>query len=174
MPHEIKMIVAVDENWGIGYDNELLFHLKEDMKQFREKTTGNVVIMGRRTLESLPGGRPLPNRKNIVLSHDKEKRWSWQKEITQEEFQLVSTVDEVWRLLKDEEKEVFVIGGEQIYNLFFPFATKIYVTKIQGLKKADAYFMDLDALSQWEMEKESENMQEGDVIFSFMCYNKKH
>ncbi len=165
---QINMIVAVDEAWGIGYENQLLFHIKEDMRQFKEKTMGNVVVMGRKTLESLPGGRPLPGRINIVLTKN------YADELRQMEDILVATdLENVWQLVKDVNKDVYVIGGEQIYKTFLPYAKRIYLTKVYDRKRADAYFPNVEEDKEWTLVHEGERKQEGEVAFSFMVFEKK-
>nr|MBP3599168.1 dihydrofolate reductase [Eubacterium sp.] len=165
---QINMIVAVDEAWGIGYENQLLFHIKEDMRQFKEKTMGNVVVMGRKTLESLPGGRPLPGRINIVLTKN------YADELRQMEDVLVATdLEDVRQLVKDVNKDVYVIGGEQIYKTFLSYAERIYMTKVYDRKRADAYFPNVEEDKEWVLVHEGERKQEGEVIFSFMVFEKK-
>ena len=138
----MNCIVAVDENWGIGYKNELLVSIPADMKLFREKTTGNVIIMGRKTLESFPNGLPLKNRVNIMLTKSGEA--SGNGEI------VVHSVEEaVAEAGKYEDKEVYVIGGASIYEQFLPYVDKAYVTKIDHSYQADIYFPNLDRNDEW-------------------------
>ena len=115
----MNLIVAVDEKWGIGKDGGLLAHLPEDMKYFRETTRGRTVVMGRRTLESFPGGQPLKNRVNVVLTSDK----NYQVKGTV----VVHTIEEmVEELKKYEDEEIFVIGGESIYRQLLPYCKTAY------------------------------------------------
>lgn len=102
----IKLIVAADESWAIGYQNELLYHIKEDMKRFKALTTGNIVVMGRKTLESMPNGAPLPNRENVVLSSRNLKA----------EVTLCHTLAELGEYLRMQKKDIYIIGGETILS----------------------------------------------------------
>ncbi len=162
----MNCIVAVDENWGIGYKNELLVSIPADMKLFREKTTGNVIIMGRKTLESFPNGLPLKNRVNIMLTKSGEA--SGNGEI------VVHSVEEaVAEVGKYEDKEVYVIGGASIYEQFLPYVDKAYVTKIDHAYQADTYFPNLDQNDEWEMTEESEEQTYFDLVYTFCVYERK-
>ena len=139
----MNLIVAVDKNWGIGYQGDLLVKIPQDLKFFKEQTTGKVVIMGRKTLESMPGGRPLPSRLNIVITN--------QKNYTVEGAMVAHSVEEALELTKDYKKEdIFVIGGEAIYRQMLDKCTIAYVTKIDHKYKADTFFPNLDQLEDWE------------------------
>lgn len=132
----ISLIVAVDENGGIGYDGQLLAHIPEDLQRFKELTSGHAVIMGRKTWDSLPK-KPLPNRKNIVISSQKQENFMSTAECLKE--------------IKNIDDEIFVIGGESIYRYFLPIANKIYVTLIhKNFDKVDAYFPDIK-LNEWNI-----------------------
>ena len=162
----MNCIVAVDENWGIGYKNELLVSIPADMKLFREKTTGNVIIMGRKTLESFPNGLPLKNRVNIMLTKSGEA--SGNGEI------VVHSVEEaVAEAGKYEDKEVYVIGGASIYEQFLPYVDKAYVTKIDHAYQADTYFPNLDRNDEWKMTEESEEQTYFDLVYTFCVYERK-
>lgn len=132
----ISLIVAVDENGGIGYDGQLLAHIPEDLQRFKELTSGHTVIMGRKTWDSLPK-KPLPNRKNIVISSQKQENFM--------------TTAECLKEIKDIDDEIFIIGGESIYRYFLPMANKIYITLIhKNFDKVDAYFPDIK-LNEWNI-----------------------
>lgn len=162
----MNCIVAVDANWGIGYKNDLLVSIPADMKMFREKTTGNVIIMGRKTLESFPNGLPLKNRVNIMLTKSGEA--SGNGEI------VVHSVEEaVEEAKKYEDKEVYVIGGASIYEQFLPYVDKAYVTKIDHAYVADTYFPNLDLNEDWEMTQESDEQTYFDLIYTFAVYERK-
>ena len=162
----MNCIVAVDANWGIGYKNDLLVSIPADMKMFREKTTGNVIIMGRKTLESFPNGLPLKNRVNIMLTKSGEA--SGNGEI------VVHSVEEaVEEAKKYEDKEVYVIGGASIYEQFLPYVDKAYVTKIDHAYVADTYFPNLDLNEDWEMTEESDEQTYFDLIYTFAVYERK-
>ena len=162
----MNCIVAVDANWGIGYKNDLLVSIPADMKMFREKTTGNVIIMGRKTLESFPNGLPLKNRVNIMLTKSGEA--SGNGEI------VVHSVEEaVEEAKKYADKEVYVIGGASIYEQFLPYVDKAYVTKIDHAYVADTYFPNLDLNEDWEMTQESDEQTYFDLIYTFAVYERK-
>ncbi len=131
------MILAADENWGIGKDGDLLCHLPEDLKYFKEKTMGKTLIMGRVTLESLPGKKGLPGRRNIVLTRDPD--------YVAENAETVDSEEELWSTLTGvRQEDIMVIGGEQIYKALLPFCDLCYVTKIYHDFDADRFFVNLD------------------------------
>jgi len=158
----MDIIVAVAKDWGIGKDNDLLFHIPDDMKYFRKMTKGSTVVMGRKTLESFPGGEPLPNRTNVVLtrSRDYEK----------EGVIVVHNFEEL-EALKLEEP-VFVIGGASVYRNLLSKCEKAYITKIDAIKPADTFFPNLDENPDWELESESETFTFEGVDFRFTTYVK--
>ena len=140
----ICAIVAVDENWGIGYQGELLVSLPEDQKQnFKVKTMGHPVIYGRKTLDTFPGGRLLPGRENIILSRNAE--------LSVEGAKVMHSVDEVLKYAASEPDEIFfIIGGAQIYEQFLPFCDTCIVSRIDAEYEADTYFPNLDNLKEWK------------------------
>ena len=152
-------IVAVDEKWGIGRDNALLFHLPADLKRFKELTSGHTVLMGRRTLQSLPGGRGLPNRRNIVLTA--------QRGFTAERAEIVHSPAEA---LLTADEDAWVIGGESVYRMFLPLCDRVYMTRIAADGSADAFFPDLDADPRWQVERESEIFEENGLRYQFVDY----
>ena len=127
---EIYIIAAMASDGGIGNKGELLFHLKEDMAWFRKNTLHNVVLMGRKTLESFPEGKPLPERTNVVLSRKKRE--------SRDNLIWVSSVEEALQVVSRIPGKVFVIGGEEIYRQFVPLASKVYLTEISEISTADA------------------------------------
>lgn len=160
----MNAIVAVDKNWGIGKDNDLLVSLPGDLKYYKEKTTGNVIVVGRKTLESFPGGRPLPNRVNIVMSRDPE--------YSRDDCIVCRTKDEVLEKIAEyDEEKVFICGGAHIYNLFLEDCDRFYVTKIDEVFEADTFFPDLDELG-YRVDWESEVMSEKGIEYRFMRYIK--
>lgn len=166
---QITLLAAVDQNWGIGYQNCLLFHLKKDMEFFREKTTHNIVVMGRKTLESLPGGHLLPNRKNIVLTTNREFGKRYEKE--EGELVVLHSPEEVLTYIENEERAVFVIGGGQIYRQFLNVASRAYITKAATVREADTFFPNLDQDAAWRKLSESEKIvDESGVAFRFTEY----
>ncbi|MDR1018204.1 MAG: dihydrofolate reductase [Lachnospiraceae bacterium] len=159
----MNCIVAVDKNWAIGKDNKLLVSIPNDMKFFRETTKGKVVIMGRKTLESFPGQKPLPNRVNIVITRDMD----YKKEGTV----IVHSIEEAMEKVEEyKSDDVFVIGGASIYRDMLQFCHTAYVTKIDAAYDADTYFPNLDELSNWKLEKESEEQTYFDVEYVFATY----
>ncbi len=168
---EISLIAAVDENWGIGYENALLFHLKTDMKFFREKTKGNIVIMGRKTMESLPGGKPLADRINIVLTHE-ERESFLNGHPAGDSWIVFHTVAEVMDHIENTSREIYVIGGEMVYREFEPYASRAFITKIEKEKRADAFFPNLDAMSGWEMISSGKRFCEDGVWGEFVEYER--
>lgn len=169
MRTDIKIIAAVGKNWEIGYQNELLFHLKKDMAFFRDKTIGNTVVMGRKTLESFPGGRPLPERKNIVLTRREDQALikQYEKGNPPMFFHSMETVLEFVSALRGE---VYVIGGGQVYREFLPFVSEAFITKVDCEKKADTWFPDLDAIPGWQQVSASETYYENGTGFCFVHY----
>lgn len=160
-------IAAVDENWGIGFQNRLLARIPEDQRFFRETTTGQVVIMGRNTLESFPGARPLPNRTNIVLSRNRA--------YLAEGASVVHDAAELFtELAKYPEKEKYLIGGEHIYRAFLDDCDTALITKIEQSYRADAFFPNLDVDPGWMLVWQSEVHEHEGVRFSFCRYDSKH
>ena len=162
----MKMIAAVNNNWGIGSDNDLLYHISEDMKFFRSKTKDNVIIVGRKTLESFPGGKPLKNRVNIVLTRD--KNYSCDDAI------IVNDVDSLFiELKKFSDKDIYVCGGGEIYKLLCPFCDTAYITKVFDDMEAKKFMPNLDELTHWELTEESETFNDGNYSFKFCTYTNK-
>lgn len=155
-----SIIAAIGKNNELGNKNELIWHLKNDMKFFREKTTGKTIIMGRKTFESLP--KMLPNRKHIVLSSSS----NFPKEV-----EVFSDFDALLESLKDTTEEIFVIGGSSIYKLFLDYSSKLYLTEIDASSECDAYFPDFDK-SLYEREVIAENEEEG-IAYKHVLYKKK-
>lgn len=161
----MNLIVAVDENWGIGKDGDLLHPISADLKYFREKTTGNVIIMGRKTLESFPNKKPLPKRVNIVLTNNRE--------YPAEGIVLCHDAEHLPALLAAyPDQEVFVIGGGSIYKQLLPLCDTAYVTHIQAAYPADTWFPDLAEDPAWELAEKGEEQEENGVKFSFDIYKR--
>ena len=142
----MNIILAADRNWAIGKDNDLLIHLPGDLKYFKKMTTGKTVIMGRKTLESLPGGKPLPNRRNIILTRADDFQVSG--------AEVLNSIEDVLHLIKScnlKSDEAFVIGGADIYKQMMPHCDKFYITKIDAELPADRYFVDLDQIDGLEI-----------------------
>lgn len=161
----MKAIVAVDKNWAIGYQNKLLVSIPADMRFFKQETTGKVVVMGKRTLESFPGGRPLKNRINICLTRDKN--------FTDPDAIIVHSIDEVLEKVKEyNTDDVYVIGGESIYRQLLPYCSLVHVTKIDYAYQADSYFPNLDGMNEWEITGESDENTYYDLEYSFVRYER--
>lgn len=174
----IAAIVAVDNNWGIGYNGELLEHIPEDMKYFRELTEGNVVIMGRKTWESLPT-KPLPNRDNLIISSTLYLNFS------EYEGYRVSTSSIKWvefylTLLKvgyavlNNNKDIFIIGGGSIYEQLLPYCDTVYLTRIcKDHKNVDTYFPRIDKDPEWEIDTCTELRESVTGIpYAFLTYKR--
>ncbi len=162
----MKLIAVQEKNGGIGVNGGLLMSLPTDMKYFRTVTTGHTVIMGRKTLESFPGGRPLPKRRNIVLSTTLEGG---------EGYEVCRSVETLDSMLSDDEKEnAFIIGGGQIYELMLPFADEAYITEIDAEIEADTFIPVFTALTDWERVSVSEEVEENGVKYVFAVYRRKN
>lgn len=162
----MKAILSADKNWGIGCNNKLLVSIPSDMKFFRQTTTGKVVVMGRKTLESFPNGLPLKNRTNIVLTGNREYQAKGAV--------IVHTEEE---LMKELEKyntdDVYVIGGESVYRMMLPYCDTVYVTKIDRAFQADTFFPNLDEMDDWELAEEGEEQTCFDLEFCFTRYERR-
>lgn len=161
----MNLIVAVDKNWAIGNDNKLLVSIPQDMKFFRETTMNKVVVMGRKTLESFPGGQPLKKRTNIVLTRDKNYKVK--------DAIVVHTVKELLSELKKyDEREIYVIGGESIYRQMLPYCKVAHVTKVDHAYEADTYFPNLDEDDEWVVTGVSEEQTYFDLEYEFVRYER--
>jgi len=160
----ISIIVAVSKDYGIGKDNQLLWHIPEDLKRFKRLTMGQCIIMGKRTWESLPR-KPLPGRKNIVLT-------DVPGECIDCSITAYSVEDALGKC--DSISEIFIIGGGSVYRQFMPLADRLYITHVNEIKPADTWFPEIRN-DEWEvMEKEEhENTQEGVPSYSYIIYNRK-
>ena len=164
MIHEnISIIVAIAQNFAIGKNNDLLFHLPNDLKRFKQITTGHPVIMGRKTLLSLPKGA-LPNRRNIVISDIPGEKF--------ERCEMVSSIEAAAVAVKDEQ-ESFIIGGGMIYQQFFPLAGKLYLTLVHRDFDADVYFPEID-YSEWEeLFREDHSDEKNGFEYSYLDLKRK-
>lgn len=161
----MNLIVAVDKNWAIGNGNKLLVSIPQDMKFFRETTMGKVVVMGRKTLESFPGGQPLKKRTNIVLTRDKNYQVK--------DAIVVNTVEELLlELRKYDEDEIYVIGGESIYRQMLPYCKTAHITKINHEYEADTYFPNLDEDDEWVVTGVSDEQTYFDLEYEFVRYER--
>ena len=158
----MNLIVAVDEKWGIGKDNDLLISIPEDMKFFRTTTKNSIIIMGRKTLESFPNGKPLKNRENVVLTKSNIK----------EDVTIFNSIEDVLNHVKNKEN-VFVIGGGRIYKQLLPYCEKAYVTKIKKDFNADVFFPNLDEKDDWELINFGDNKEWNGISYQFTTYKHK-
>lgn len=162
----MNLIVAVDKNWAIGYQNKLLVSIPEDRKFFRNETTGKVVVMGRKTLETFPNGLPLKNRTNIVLTRNPDYKVKG--------AEVCGSVEEALELISAYPPEdVYIIGGDTIYKQFLPYCDTAHVTRIDHAYMADAWFPNLEQDPEWELTGESEEKTYFDLEFSFCKYERK-
>ena len=158
----MNLIVAVDENWAIGKGGDQLAYIKADLKRFKELTIGHPVILGRKTLATFPGGKPLKGRRNLILSATPG--------YTVEEAEVFADVDS---LLRATSEDAFVIGGESVYRALLAHCDTAYVTKIHASFPADRWFPDLDAHPDWALVEESEILEEEGLRFQYVTYHKK-
>lgn len=158
----MNAIVVVDKNWAIGKDNNLLVHLPGDLKYFREKTLGKTIVMGRKTLESFPGGKPLPKRNNIVLTGNEE--------FCSKECKVCYSFEQLLKELPDEE--IFIAGGESVYKQFMSYINTIYVTKIEEEFQADTYFENLDESNEFSLVWQDSIKEEGGIKYYFTRYER--
>ena len=166
----IAAIVAVNNNWGIGYNGDLLEHIPADLKNFRKLTENNIVVMGRKTWDSLPK-KPLPNRSNIIITNTIKK----ESEIFDENANYIQFVscDSIEKFKIDTHNDVFVIGGETIYKQFLPICDKVFVTKIfKDHENIDTYFPNLDEMNDWKGFAIDEIQEYNDLAYQFWEYNR--
>lgn len=157
------LIAAVNNSWGIGAENDLLYHIPRDMKFFRGKTKDNIIIIGRKTLESFPNGAPLKYRDNIVLTRDSS--------YMAEGAVICNNISAVSDYIgSHKDKEVFVCGGAEIYRLLLPYCSLAYITKIYDDKQAEKFMPNLDIENGWVLEETSEEYNEDGYSFRFCTY----
>ncbi len=157
----MQAIVCISENWGIGLDGQLLFHLSADMKRFRSLTLGKTVLLGSHTLATFPEGKPLPDRRCIVFTRSTEAI---------EGAEVAHTVKDALELAGDGS---IVIGGASVYTLLLPYCDRVMVTKVYATPKADSFFPNLDTHPDWRVESESELMEEDGLKFRYIDYVRK-
>ena len=162
----MNLIVAADRNWGIGKNGGLLCHLPGDLRYFKEKTGGKVVVMGRSTLESLPGGMPLPNRTNIVITR--------QQDFEKDGCITVHSISELKENIKKYDKDdVMIIGGASIYNALMEECDKLYITKILADFDADVFIKNVDELKAFKMTEDSPETEENGIRYHFTVYERE-
>ena len=162
----MNLIVNVDSNWAIGYRGKLLVSIPEDMKFFRSETTGKVVVLGRKTLDTFPGGQPLKNRTNIILTRN--PNYQVKGAI------ICHSVEEVLEELKKYNSEdVYIIGGDSIYKEFLSYCDVAHVTRTDHVYDADAWFPNLEEDPAWVLTGESEEKTYFDLEFRFCRYERR-
>jgi len=162
----MNAIVSVDNNWGIGCKNDLLFHVPEDMRFFKCMTTGKTVVMGEKTFYSLPNQKPLKDRNNIVLSDNPELKI--------EGVTVCNSLDQLLALLDTYKTEdVFIIGGQAVYELMLPYCSTAYVTQFYAQAEADKHFPNLSKSKAWKLAERSEPVESKGFTFTFDRYEKK-
>lgn len=161
----MNAIVAVDENWAIGNRGELLVRIPADHKMFRQETTGKVVVLGRKTMDTFPGGRPLKDRINVVLSRNPS--------YTCKDAVVVHSVTELLEVLKPyDSRDIYVIGGTSVYEQLLPYCDTVHVTKIDHAYEADAHFPNLDRDNAWKITADSEEQYYFDLTYHFVKYER--
>lgn len=162
----MKLILAADRNWAIGKDGDLLCHLPGEMKYFKEKTVGKTVIMGRGTLESLPGKKPLPKRENIVISGNPDYAVPGAV--------VLHSHEELFDYIRDKDSdEVMVMGGGRVYRELLPYCDTCYITRIYESFDADTWFVNLDEMPEFEIVWQSELQEENGIQYRFLEYRRK-
>ena len=161
----MKFIAAADRKWGIGNNGKLLVRISEDQKFFRQTTMGHVVVLGRKTLEEFPGGRPLKGRTNIILSRNKNYKV--------EGAVIVHSIDELFEELKKfDTDDVYIIGGQTVYDALIPYCDTGIITRIDREYEADARITDLDADPDWYVSEERAGEDQSEIQFTFVTYKK--
>ncbi len=161
----MNLIVAVDSHWGIGNKGELLVRIPNDHKFFREETTGKVVVLGRKTLETFPQGLPLKNRTNIILSSNRDYQVR--------DAVVAHSLEELMEELKKYKSEdIYIVGGDSVYKQLLPYCDVAHVTKIDHRYEADAFFPDLDGMEEWEITADSEEQTYFDIVYQFVKYER--
>ena len=160
----MNAIVAVDKNWAIGRDGDLLFSLPTDMKRFRSLTGGGTVVMGRKTLDSFPGGKALPNRRNIVITHHTD--------CDRENIEIVASPEAALALTAETDTDsLWVIGGGSIYTALLSRCKRVYLTKVDlAAPEADTFFPNLDKLPAWSVEHTGDVVEENGLTYRFIEY----
>lgn len=159
----MEIIVAVDENYGIGKDNNLLARISPDLKRLRNFTVGNIIVMGSKTYMSFPK-RPLPDRENLVITRNPENY---------PDVKCFTSVEEFLEYSKTADKPIFVLGGGQIYKQLLPYCDKAHITKILHSFEADTFFPNLDEDENWEIAEEGEVIETEQYPFKYVTYTKK-
>ena len=158
----MNMIVAVDENWAIGKDGEQLIYISADLKRFKALTMGHPLILGRKTLATFPGGKPLKGRRNLILSRNPD--------FAPEGAEVYRDMDS---LLAHVTEDAFVIGGASVYKALLDRCSTVYVTKLQAAWPADCWFPNLDEDPAWTVSEEGEPQEEQGIAFRYVTYVRR-
>ena len=162
----MNLIVAVDKNWAIGMSNKLLVTIPNDQKHFREETLGKVVVLGRKTLATFPGGLPLQGRTNIILTTNPDFK--------AKDAIIVHSEEELLEVLKQYKKEeIYIIGGDSVYHMMLPYCDTAHITKIDHAYEADTFFPNLDEDPQWQITADSEEQTYFNLEYVFLRYERK-
>ncbi|MDR0272672.1 MAG: dihydrofolate reductase [Clostridiales bacterium] len=162
----MNLSVAVSQNWGIGYKNELLFRIREDLQRFKKLTTNKIVVMGHNTFKSLPNAKPLPNRINIVLSREKKLHIPG--------VIICDSINSLENILQNYETEnIFVIGGEKIYSQLLNRCRTAYITKVEANPTADAFMPNIDKLPNWQLLEETSFSENEGLMYKYCIYSNK-
>lgn len=162
----MNLIVAVDKNWAIGMSNKLLVTIPNDQKHFREETLGKVVVLGRKTLATFPGGLPLQGRTNIILTTNPDFK--------AKDAIIVHSEEELLEELKQYKKEeIYIIGGDSVYHMMLPYCDTAHITKIDHAYEADTFFPNLDEDPQWQITADSEEQTYFNLEYVFLRYERR-
>lgn len=161
-----KLIASADKNWAIGKENRLLVTIPSDMKLFQQMTMGQIVVMGRKTLESFPNGLPLAGRENVVLTRRKDYKVK--------NAVVVHDLDSLQSYLKEKKEEIYIIGGASVYRQLLPYCDTAYITRINHQYEADAYLPNLEQEEEWELVKKSEEQTYFDLEYIFTVYRRRN
>ena len=157
----MNIIVSVNKDWGIGFGGEQTIIIPEDRQYFKEITSGGIVIVGRKTFESI--GKPLKNRKNIVLTN--------KRDFNARGITVAHSMNEAFeKIPQNSSHKVFIIGGAEVYAQFLPWCSYVYITKIDIATPSDRYFTNLDKLPDWELMHKGNIIKYNDICFSFDLY----
>ena len=186
----LTAIAAVSQSWGIGKNGDLLFNIPEDKKFFRKTTLNHTVVMGRKTLESLPGGKPFKDRRNIILSRNSDfsvkeaatiamgvplseaATTAMGVPLSETAATVCHSIDEILPVIDSDSEEIFIAGGGEIYKAMLPHCQRAIITKVSGNPDADTFFPNLDEDSEWVLESESEEQEFEGLKFRFCTYKK--
>jgi len=165
--NDLILIASADRNWGIGYKNRLLKRIPEDLKRFAQLTKGNLIVVGRRTLESFKDSKPLPDRINVVLTRDPGYKCPGAV--------VAHDLGELMSAIRDFEGKVYVCGGESVYRLLLDYCSLALVTRIDAELEADTYLPDLDCDSRWVREETGEWKESSvGVRFRYDSYKRRN